>query len=610
MRLPSSKSNLKNSLAPHALLLVTAAFSLSSCRLQLIGSSTLSPVAPGASRYAASEFRGITGVVAYGDAPGAPTGTPSARQATIYWQPFASSSASTTYVLLRVSMGGSFSGTVASSCLSSTTTPCQACEVTGAGVQACTDSEIGAAPAKYDYVVALKSGSSLVLPPESDSGYRIRVPVPPSNMVLVSRSAVNYEICSQMGKTTDPLSFNRCAYSGLGAVPPRSKPGGTLLGLPATHYDFGYDLFVDRWVMGCRWTSLADGGMCGAGATAGNCYGSAAPAGTVGVVGNVFYTTSTARCYVRQAGGWTELNSSALAAGERALAVTNDASLNGGRIPPLVRIEQARAFDSCQTMDAGSGYGVKRLPRGREWIAMNASPTSGEAGYLTDIQIEALENGTNHPINQACNTNTHDGIVADASNTFPTGEIAGDTGGAVSSVVLGSEHTANCRSRYGHQDYVGNILQWTSDYLTSCDASFNCYGATSPWDDGNTVLDGFIFGPAGRGPAPNNWFVMNWDGSATGSDPSPFPTHFALPVGIPLNDNDGGNGLALWADYAASRFRGDSTTLNNWPSAAHGVYAGGYWGDAGSTGRWKQLWHPQSTTSSSVVGARCVVSAE
>lgn len=491
---------------------------------------------------------------------------------------------------------------------SKTTQSCIACEVTGAGMQTCTDSAVAVAPAHYDYVVTRYDGSTLLGFPEDDEFYRISVPIPPANMILVQRNAVNYEICQQMGRASDPLNMNRCVYSGLGAVPYSTGPGNVPLGLLATHYDFGYNLFVDRWTMGCAWTTLADGGMCGAGATAGDCNGTAVPAGTIGVDGNVYYNSSSGQCYLRDT-TWKEAGSGTLSAAQLAVVGTSDPSDSGGKVPPLVLVDQPAAYNFCANQTAAGGYGAKRLVRGREWIAMTASPVEDEAGYMTDTQIAALESGTSHSTSKACNSNHHDGVTLNAGNAFPTGELAGSLNDVVGSFILGSDATSACVSRYGLQDYVGNVLQWTSTYLSSCSALYVCDGAQSPYDDGNRDLVGFQFGGTGDGPGTNNWFVMNWDGSVSGSDPSPFPTYFSLPLGIPLMNDNGGNAISL-TGFGATRFHGDTFTLNNWPSGAHGSYAGGYWDDADSVGRWKQLLHPPTTVKSEAVGFRCSVAAE
>jgi len=109
--------------------------------------------------------------------------------------------------------------------------------------------------------------------------------------------------------------------------------------------------------------------MCGAGASSGNCYGIGAPAGTVGVTGNIYYDTTNADCYYRQAGSWKTLNDASLSSVERALALYGQSRKPPGVISPDgENLTSPKSYATCQAVN-DSDYGYKRLLREREYIA-------------------------------------------------------------------------------------------------------------------------------------------------------------------------------------------------------------------------------------------------
>jgi hypothetical protein len=81
-------------------------------------------------------------------------------------------------------------------------------------------------PPRYRYTLAIKhldfpngsAGYVEALPQDKLSQFSVLVQIPPNEMTLVSREAVNFEMCTiQRGAGSDPLKFNRCANSKLGA---------------------------------------------------------------------------------------------------------------------------------------------------------------------------------------------------------------------------------------------------------------------------------------------------------------------------------------------------------------------------------------------------------
>lgn len=79
----------------------------------------------------------------------------------------------------------------------------------------------------------------------------IKVTLPPPNMGLVHRLMANRQTCMELGKTheTDIKNYYRCDYNGLG-----SKGMSAPWAIGATVYDFGADLLMDRFEMGCNYT--------------------------------------------------------------------------------------------------------------------------------------------------------------------------------------------------------------------------------------------------------------------------------------------------------------------------------------------------------------------
>lgn len=572
-----------------------------------------------------TKYKGVLLVQAYGDAPGAPTGTPQSRKTVITWNAFTGASSSTTYSLVRTGQGNTLDSTVTTACTNTMTTSCQVCTATGTGAKTCNDTNVAASPQVYDYAVVLipTAGWPEELP-ASNSAYRITVPVPPANMVLVHRDAANYEMCQLMGLPSDALNHQRCVYTGIGAAPYSTGPSASPLNLTSGYYDFGYNLFVDRWVTACNWTkSQATGGtgMCGAGNTAGDCFGTATPTGTIGTPGNVYYDTDGGTCYYRQAAGWVDLNNSGLTSAERALAYTVDPASNGGYKPPMVNINQTNSMSTCQSVTDGY-YGSKRLLRNREYRAMAAWRTltgepdmSGTADPLTDTQISNYENGsgsTAHTTLNYCNANTHSGITA---TTFTGTELARVAVGGPDSFNIGSLGTKNCVSRYGAQDHVGNVWQWVSDQMTCSTASHTCTGIQSAVDISNGYASGFdmnnflfngIIGPGGTiagQTGPN--YTTEWSISGANYGAS----YFNFPLGLPMVGTDGGNAKSVAANSA--KFHGDYMYLyTDNGNTSRGLFAGGAWGNGSYVGRWTSNWINAPSNTFSSVGFRCAMPAE
>jgi len=216
-------------------------------------------------------YQGVILVKAYGDAPTAPAGQPTARQVSLTWNAFLNAAGNSLYKLVRVQKGQAVTMTTSTACAFGVTSSCVVCQPFGVGNKTCTDLNVDNSQ-QYDYLLSMaptgtSSSSNAWLLPVVDTPYRISVQIPPANMALVHRDSVNVEECWTMGRTTDPLNHQRCAYSGMGAVPYNSGAGlsgsqSGYLNLNPNYFDMGYNFFVDRWEAGCNWTAGTD---CGGG---------------------------------------------------------------------------------------------------------------------------------------------------------------------------------------------------------------------------------------------------------------------------------------------------------------------------------------------------------
>jgi len=309
---------------------------------------------------------GFALVRAWGAAPNAPAGSPRVDTVELTWEPRRLPPGGA-YAVVRDLGGVAPDVTATATCTSTSPGPCRACFGTTTD---CIDASVAASPARYRYAVVVLTSAGLVMADPEDPRYVVDVPVPPANMVLAHRASVNREMCDLLGSVTDPDALHRCPYTGPGAVPLRAHPESPDLGLSSGFYDFGYDLFVDRWEAACNWTHARDGGLCAVGATAGDCVGTSPPGGS-GVPGNVFYSPYNGRCWVRTAAAWIEVHNlaSSGAAGLGA-AYTNDPGAAHDR-PPLGWVSARQAAAVCATSTVPV-YGAKRTWRMRELVAVAA----------------------------------------------------------------------------------------------------------------------------------------------------------------------------------------------------------------------------------------------
>lgn len=438
--------------------------------------------------YSQAGYQGVSLVQAYGPAPTAPAGTPNTAQVNLVWPNFPNAGlvSSTGYVVVRTNRGNTLDMTVAAACMPTSTGTCMV-SCTSPIPNSCLDTQVGIAPQQYDYAVTMMpNGWVEELPATNELPYHVSVPVPPANMILVQRDSANYEMCNVMGMSgsspvgPDPMNHQRCQYGSSGVpakgdVPINSGPGKPALNLPHGFFDFGYNLFVDRFPAGCNWT------------TSGNtnpAFGAADKA--------VYYNALSGICWVNIGAGtnWITMNSAA-GTSYLATAYTITPSTSNQR-PPIAGLSQIQASTVCSSVSAGT-YGSKRLLRHREFVAAAAWPwLSNDPNQMSTSAVASMEYGSGHtPGNYTCNSDNHAGFSLPASFT-PSSPLSGVSGAGAkpnpASFVIGSLQTSQCVSRYGAQDLIGNTWQWVSDQVFAGSVTRgDLIGGVSNLDSGNDL---------------------------------------------------------------------------------------------------------------------------
>ncbi|WP_127716033.1 hypothetical protein [Halobacteriovorax sp. HLS] len=378
----------------------------------------------------------------------------------------------------------------------------------------------------YEVVpVVVASGSSdqfQIRTSDFNSQAVIRVLVPGENKSLVPRDIVNITMCKKLNDSSSTgeiysydstLKTYTCAYAG---------PGDNGAG----KYDLGQDLIVDRFEAGCPYTKSTDvisscSSAAGNISNDGSCIGVVDPTvDTVSVStsgqGQVYYNRSTGKCYELTAGTstWTELDS--------LVSFTNlVAKYSTTQLPPLVHMSQAKANTFCSEVSTSPILGLCRFStsgtgapagavstyylntdtnvcyynNGGTWEERGTSLSSElpsrkfQVAYsdwdydlVSDSTVNTREGGLSLNSNSKCNTSSANGLTtfysddsSPVANSIFT--IPGTASSGIRSLMTGSSKTALCISKYGLQDTVGNVTEWSNDRM-DC-TGFTCQGLTT-----------------------------------------------------------------------------------------------------------------------------------
>jgi len=604
-----------------------------------------------------AKWANISSARAFGESPGAPTHplyaekSPKGRVVELTFNSFSGVGALQKYVVIRAPEGMTIDTSAVETCSTSTTRSCRPCGVLqGSGSLFCRDSNVAASPARYRYTMAMihTEGSEEwveTFPQEKVDSFSVLVPIPPQDMVLVQRDAANYEMCTgQMSKYADPKNKNRCLFSGAGSVPYNSGIGKAPLNLDRNQYDFGYNLFVDRYFLACNWTTQANGGKCGPGATDGDCVGSGAigavPSNTIGVDNNVMWW-STPRsgtpvgaytaCFIKTAGVWQEVtNLQTKVANYNGLyrtMLTNDPSAGHPKKPISFGSSSAGSeMAACQSFE-DANYGRKRLSRVREYRVYTAFPTvPGDPYVMTYSQATTLHNGGrwNATDGYRCangygsmNTAPAPNMVPATLNemvTSPTNEVSAFTDGTTDTGMRvffqGAVSSVDCMSRYGVNEASSPLWQTASDAFSYDPSTYKLKGIASPLDSGNIdvvtdalggssgyIIDGNGFSIGGAGATQYRYVYY--------SSGAPGYTYFNTALGFPAF-------MPSSAQYLPKSLFGEHySSLMQTPyiSSASGTYMMHLSGGSGM--RWNSRFLEQGVTGGVWRGAnRCVLPAE
>lgn len=441
-----------------------------------------------------------------------------------------------------------------------------------------TDSTVTAGTTYYYTIAPVISGSVVI--PNTAIDQEVTVQVPMDNLVLLHRWAANNEMCTLMGTvkaaTIDRTHNYRCTVATGPTAPPATGGSG--------YVDLGQSVFIDAYGQGCNYTYSSTANKCG---SASGCIGTAStPNGVVtGNAGDIYYSRQSGNCYINTSGtsgtSWTAANSATPA--QRQLMGSAAPGL-----PPFVVINQTGSQDVCSGQGISGVTGIKRLLKRREQLLVAAWDSS-----ISDTNVNTMESGTNLDTTHYCNANyaspqgntTTDisgsnPTIAFDNNALPTaldtlpGCRFGDcssTAASIRSVRTGSNATKACVSRYGAQDMVGNVWQWTSDQInctgTSCTGQT---GGSNTADTTNTDWAGLAFDDT-QGPTMDpTHTTLNTAG--TGYSITSWG-YMQFPAGIPIAKQSSFTGDGV-VSLTSTQLHGDYFYINV-SSSARGAFAGG-----------------------------------
>jgi hypothetical protein len=439
----------------------------------------------------------------------------------------------------------------------------------------------------------------------SSADREVKVIVPPANMVLLHRWAANKEMCELVGKTANRSQNYRCASTAPGTS------GGYL--------DLESSLFVDMFEQGCNYTATnACTDATVNGGAAAPCIGIRDDAFVSGNVsanaGSVYYSRYSGRCYLNTSAGsgttWVQATSGT--ATQRQAMGSNAPGL-----PPLVHIDQLESQDVCvgQTVAGTPSPSTKRLLKRREQVLVSAWDSA-----IADATINTMEIGANLHTTNYCNSsyaspqgNNNTDVSGSAptlaytNNVLPSATNRDTLPGClfqncaadatltelIRSVRTGSNATNVCVSRYGAQDLVGNVWEWTSDQI-QC-TSPTCVGVSGGTADSSNIdfSGSVLFDGTTQSPVADTTFT------AYGK--------IQLPIGVPVqNTYTADESVSL----TAAQLHGDRFYISSAATGTRAAIAGGSWSNGSFSGRFALNLLNGPTGANRNLGFRCALPAE
>ena len=510
-----------------------------------------------------------------------------------------------------------------------------------------------------------------------DTFSKIRIISPPPNMAFAHQWIINENVCKLLGYTTysastiDPYNSYRCPFKGWGD----SVSAGTY------YYDIGKDYLVPRYEFGCPYS----GAPACTWTSDGSCIGASAPGtNAAAALGNVYYNRASGVCSVYTAANtWTDLNNATPSDAYDYLITGN--KYISALLPPISNLDAAHASYMCtQKMtsthtrsSSTSKFMVKGLrddpayilPTRKEQIALSQwHPDTSDATATT------LEEGLSLNSSSKCNSSSASGLTsgyvdADFPASINIYSLPGTATSGIRSMATGTQYTGQCVSRFGIQDLIGNVAEWSGNLYawsgtsTAGTGSIRDYGLdTFISTDSSTYIPSILTSAYGA-----NEYLLNVGDSFTlgvaigpvidtdndGKSDSHFSAQVAtiadegynigymsIPYGLPVNSawytsTLAGLGASQIADQTefdymkasiaeigasngitSAKLRADSITLDTNSAGAAGTYqpvsAGGSYLNGTGAGVWNFFIAPTSTTIEATsgkadIGYRCVL---
>lgn len=305
------------------------------------------------------------------------------------------------------------------------------------------------------------------IPTDTDDAFTTaRIFIPPTNTAFVHRWIVNQDMCDKLNASTDSANHFRCSYSG---------PGDSGAAPGSGFYDIGKDLIVDRYELGCPYTDNNDF-PCST--TDGSCIGIQSPiTGSITASdGAIYYDRTEAICYERKSSAWVPVSG----------RFTYQYHLNTPKLPPLVNVTSREVDFICEGLQSNNSYGTAaslhgyntsfdvKLPSRQEQLAYSLWDLDNNS----DTEVSTLETGLSINSSSKCNSSAASGLetsytdinIPDSTNFF---SLPGTATSGLKTMMTGSTKTDLCQSRFGVQDSIGNVGEWTTDRVT-CSSLSTC----------------------------------------------------------------------------------------------------------------------------------------